>query len=178
MFSNFSEHSVSGGGSVCEPEDGSTNWAPGCLPAADCAGRAGGSSCQARTGRRHLGPEMEECIQGPFSFRTATRIMRLSVLTPPQLHLLLFFSHRLLSWTSQCSSIPPLHSSRNFLSLSSTRRSWRPPRCTWKVSATFSMWTSQWLQRAARVESSFSWNRLYTVGLVPVIFVLWQRSFH
>ena len=44
-----------------------------------------------------------------------------------------FFVHRHLSWMSQCSFIPPLHCSKHCLSLWSTRRSWRPQRCTWKV---------------------------------------------
>lgn len=42
-------------------------------------------------------------------------------------------AHRRLSWTSRCSSTPPPRCSKRCRSLSSTRRSWRPPRCTWKV---------------------------------------------
>lgn len=47
--------------------------------------------------------------------------------------LFFFFVHRHLWWMSRCSFILPLRCSKHCLSLSSTRRSWRPRRCTWKV---------------------------------------------
>lgn len=51
----------------------------------------------------------------------------------------LFLAHRLLSWTSQCSFIPPRRCLKHYRSLLSTRRSWRPPRCTWKVNTKWSL---------------------------------------
>lgn len=42
----------------------------------------------------------------------------------------LFSTHRRLLWTSRCTFILHLRSSRSCRTLSSTRRSWRPPRCT------------------------------------------------
>ncbi len=164
MFSHPSERSVSRGGSICESQDDSTDGAPGGLLAADCSGRTGRPSCKTCTGRRYTGPKMEKWIQGKllwglyFWFRRGGN-------SPSPPHLYLFFVDRHLFWMSRCSFIPPLRCSKRFQSLSSTRRSWRPPRCTWKVNE---------FCENARCASSCWFRELSNVKKTFILFIVYR----